>query len=118
MLRNKTAKKIASHWHGGQWSSFYQFSSSGVYMIENHLRYLQEVETDLHPEYKLYPGELTKGQETELNNLKAWFEEQGRINGIETVWSKHELYGYLIPYLADNVPDELTNKITQIAYLK
>ena len=54
------AKRIASEWHGGQWSSLYQFASSGEFNHENVLRYFQEIEHSLHPEYLLHPGFLTK----------------------------------------------------------
>lgn len=118
MLRKETAKKISSNWYGGQWSALYQFASSGIYTIENHLRYLQEVETDLHPEYKLYPGELNKKDETDLNNLKAFFIKSGEDNGIKTEFVQHTIYGYYIPYITEDTPDQLANQVSCIAYMK
>lgn len=118
MIKNKTAQSICASWHGGQWSALYQFASSGIYTVENHLRYLQEIETCLHPEYNLYPGELTKTQERELTKLKSYFLMKGRENSIDTEYRKHEIYGYLIPYISDHTPDEISNKVRQIAYMK
>jgi hypothetical protein len=118
MIRTKTAQNIAASWHGGQWSALYQFASSGVFVIENHLRYLQEVESCLHPEYALYPGELTKGQERELTNLKWFFVNTGFGMGINTEYHKHNVYGYEIPYISENTPDRIANQVKQISYMK
>lgn len=118
MIRNTTARRIANDWHGGGWSALFQFGSSGIYLLENHLRYLQEVERDLHPEYDLHPSELTKKEERDLNALKDFFISQGMDNGVITVWEKHETYGYMIPYLHDDTPGELVNKIKSIYYMK
>lgn len=118
MIRNSTAELIAAVWHGGQWSALYQLSSNGIYFLENHLRYLQEIERDLHPEYDLHPSELSKKGERDLNSLKEWVIRQGEAKGIRTEWHKHELYGYMIPYIAEDVPDELADKVRPVAYLK
>lgn len=118
MIKQTTAKKICANWHGGQWSALYQFGSSGIYTIENHLRYLQEVETCLHPEYNLYPGELNKVDERDLNGLKAFFIKEGENKGINTEFHQHTLYGYLIPYLTENTPDQLSEKVNVISYMK
>lgn len=99
LISNLRAKEICSKWHGGQWSALYQFASSGVYMVENHLRYLQETESDLHPEYNLRPGTLSKKDTAELNSLQRWFIFKGTENGLSTVWGKHHTYGYRIPYI-------------------
>lgn len=112
------AQQICSNWHGGQWSAFYQFASSGIYTIENHLEYLKECEDCLHPEYALHPGELTQRQEQELNSLKKYFIAEGLKNGLGTEYHTHELYGYLIPYLTEETPDELANNVKAIAYMK
>lgn len=118
MIRTITAKNICASWHSGQWSALYQFASSGIYTMENHLRYLQEVESCLHPEYNLYPGELNKGEERELNNLKSYFIRMGEINGLKTEFHAHTLYGYLIPYLTEDTNDDLANQVKVISYMK
>lgn len=101
-MRQKTAQQICSNWHGGQWSAYYQYASSGIYLPANHLRYLQETEDNLHPEYALHPSELTKKDERELTNLKSFFILQGEKSGIKTDFKKHPSYGYLIPYITEN----------------
>lgn len=117
-MRHKTAVRVCSNWYGGQWSALYQFLSSGIYMPENHLRYLQEIETDLHPEYNLCPGELSKRDERELNGLKQFFIKLGEKHGLKTEYHEHELYGYLIPYLTEDTPSELAEKVNVIYYMK
>lgn len=103
MLRNKTASKICSYWHSGQWSSFYQFSSSGVFVPENCLRYLQECEDNLHShEMALHPYVISKKDEKELTQLKDFFIQKCESIGIEIEYKKHELYGYLIPTIKNN----------------
>lgn len=116
MVRNTVAQKIAASWHGGQWSALYQFASSGIYLVENHLRYLQEIETELHPEYNLIPGTLTKAQEKELNKIRTYFIRMGEKQGIETTWRVHSLYGYNIPYAGEQTPKEVLDKIIAISY--
>ncbi len=117
-MRHESAKKICSNWHGGQWSALYQFASSGEYIVENHLRYLQEVETALHPEYNLYPGELNKKDTGNLTGLKWYFIRMGERSGIKTEYHKHNLYGYYIPYISEDTPDETANKVKTISYMK
>lgn len=97
MLRHKTAQQICQHWHGGQWSALYQFSSSAEYSVINHLRYLQEIEENLHPEFWLKPGSLTAKDRNELTALKNYFLKTGKRHGITTEYIKHPVYGYEIP---------------------
>jgi hypothetical protein len=118
IISTDRAKEIASHWHGGQNSALYQFLSSGKYLLENHLRYLQEVQQDIdYPEQALYPYTLAKKDERELNSLKIFFEYKGEENGIKTEWGKHSDYGYPIPYVSKDTPDEIANKIKTLKYL-
>jgi len=118
MIKPSTARRIAIQWHGGPTSALYHYGSTGTYTIENHLRYLQEIERDLHPEYYLHPGELSKKDERELNALKDFFIEQGMDNGILTEWEKNEQYGYMVPYLHNDCPEEIACKVRQIYYMK
>lgn len=118
MLKHETAKKLSSQWHGGQWSALYQFGSSGVYLIENHLQYLKEVEMSMHPEYDLHPSDLSKKSEKELNSLKEFFTEQGKENGIGTEWHKHDLYTYMIPYITEDTADKIANQVKAVSYMK
>lgn len=65
-ITKEKARQIASNWHGGQWSGLYQFSSSGIYVSENHDRYIREVERDLNL------AKLKKDKE-DLRKLKNYF---------------------------------------------
>jgi hypothetical protein len=101
-MRKLTAQKLCSYWHGGQWSALYQYSSSGLYAYQNALKYLQEIETCLHPEYNLYPSVLSKKNEKELNSLKQYFTKLAKDEGIDIGWGKHSVYGYNFPYVRNN----------------
>lgn len=116
MIRKTSAIRIAAAWHAGRWSSLFQFSNSGVYRIENHLRYLQEIETALHPEYNLHPGTLKKKANKQLNQLKQFLIKQGELSGIKTVWQVHRTYGYLIPCVDKNTATEIVRQVKRINY--
>ena len=114
-MQNITAMQIAGAWHSGCCSALYQLYCTG-YIIENHLRYLQELESCLHPEFNLHLGELNKGQKEKLTGLKNYIIKEGEGNGIVTTWKKHPLYGYNIPFISDETVDSICKKITQIEY--
>lgn len=115
-MRHSTAIKICSNWHSGQCSAFYQFSSSGIYTTENHLRYLQEVESCLHPEYNLHPSTLNKKDAANLENLKQFFILEGQKQGIYTQYAEHPVYGYLIPFVAGFVPESVCKNVKPLQY--
>ena len=117
-MRQSSAIKICAAWHSGQWSALYQFASSGIYTIENHLRYLQEIESDLHPEYNLHPGTLSKKDEGNLIGLKWFFIRMGERNGIKTEYHQHSIYGYQIPFLSGDTAQTVCDKIKTLTYLK
>ena len=116
MLRIKTAQKIASYWHDGQWSALYSFASTGKYLIELHLQYLKEIEGCLHPEYALHPGTLSKKDEKELIALQQYFIVTGQSLGIYTQYTKHNDYGYLIPFIAGWVSNDIASKVNPLSY--
>lgn len=116
LITLERAKQICSHWHGGQWSAYYQFSCTG-YMIENCLHYLKETEDNLHPEYALHPGTLTKKDERELNSLKRYFIACGKSYGLDFTYEKNKSYGYMMPKICNDVPQETLDKIIKLAYL-
>jgi hypothetical protein len=116
-MKHKTAIKLASNWHGGQWSALYQFASSGEYLIENHLRYLREIEDNLHPEYNLHPGTLSKKNESDLNGMKSFFIGMGEKHGIKTEYHDHPIYGFPIPFISEDTPFELANTVKALKYL-
>jgi hypothetical protein len=108
------AKQLATHWHGGQWSALYQFGSSGVYLKENHLLYLEEIEQEIYrPETALRPFTRSKKQTNELITLKRFFLSMGNKSGIKTVYTKDK-YGIPFPQLHDSFPDEQINTIKEI----
>jgi len=105
MIRPKTAQKLCASWHGGQWSALYQFASSGIYVPENHLLYLKELEFNYHSEAFAINSEefeLTKTEEQELEKLINFFIKKGEEIGIETTWQKHHLYDYKMPRAQSN----------------
>jgi hypothetical protein len=116
-ISNKRAREISDAWHGGQWSALYQFASSGTYVVENHLKYLKEIQENLEPEYGLHPTTLSKKDEAALNSLKRWFEYKGKENGIKTEWEKHKLYGYKIPYVSEDTPDAIAGKVEPLKFM-
>lgn len=116
-MKQITAVKLAAKWHGGQWSALYQFASSGEYLIENHLRYLREIEDSLHPEYNLHPGTLNKRNEKELNGMKSFFIEAGGKQRIKTEYHNHPVYGFPIPFISEDTPFELAQTIKALKYL-
>lgn len=99
MITLKTAQKIASNWHGGQYSALYQFASSGYFVAENSILYLWEIMQDLQNEYFApCPRTLTNTEVKELNNLKNYFEaEIKRATFLEIEYKKHPVYGYQYP---------------------
>ncbi|HTF27217.1 MAG TPA: hypothetical protein VK625_00155 [Flavitalea sp.] len=102
-MRHKTALRISNSWHGGQWSALYQFSSSGEWLIDNHLRYLQEVQACLEPEYfAAHPAELTQKDKNELTGLLNYFIGRGEHYAIKTEFKKHSVYGYTVPVLTSS----------------
>lgn len=118
VITERKARQICHDWHGGQWSAYYQFGSSGIYHIPNALRYLRETEDNLHPEYALHPGELSKKDENELLRLKRFFIWAGGKHGLTFEFEAHPVYGYLVPYLAEGVPEDICKQVTQLEYMK
>jgi hypothetical protein len=99
MITTKTAKKICSSWHGGQWSALYQFASSSHFVCENSILYLWEIMQDLQNEFFApCPRTLQANEIKELNNLKQYFESEiKRATFLEIEYKKHPIYGYLYP---------------------
>lgn len=96
--RNEQVRNLCATWHGGQWSALYQFCSSGVYMVENHLRYLKELQECREPEFYLHPGTISKKDDNQLRAAQNYFIQQGAKIGINTYWGNHNLYWYKIPF--------------------
>lgn len=117
MITHERAKLLCSQWHAGQGSALYQFSSTGIFSIDNFLKYLRETEDCLHPEYDLHPGTRGKRDIEYLTRLQQYFEFIGLNLGLKVKWETQELYGYRIPRLTEDVPKELRNQVTQIKYL-
>lgn len=115
MIQLKTARDIAGEWNGGEWSALYQYSSAG-YIVENHLRYLQEVESCLHPEFGLHPFELKKHDLRDLTNLRYRLIKEGEKNGIKTIYKDCSVSGYSIPYLSTDIDSGLFAKVIRPGY--
>jgi hypothetical protein len=97
------AREIATDWHGGQWSALYQFASSGVYVVANHLLYLRESQENREPEYYLVPGTISQKNDKELQSLINFFNKLGLAQSepLMVDWVKHSIYGYLMPVCDD-----------------
>jgi hypothetical protein len=108
------AKEICNAWHGGQWSALYQFGSSGIFIPENILKYLKEVQENREPEYNLHPGTISIKADKELKSLIRFFEFKAFEEGIKIEWVKHSQYGYLIPYIAENIYDRKITCLTLV----
>lgn len=102
MKKLSTIQKICSNWHNGQWSALYQFTSSGIYLPENHLRYLKEIQECLEPEYNLHPSTINKKYSSDLTCCIDFFTNEGNKHLLFTEWARHDIYGYKIPYLTGN----------------
>jgi aromatic ring hydroxylase len=97
LLKTQKSRRIASAWHGGQWSSFYQYASSGVFVIENTLLYIKECLDNLQAgEFAAIPYELKKKDRKELEYLLKYFLNEAKKNGIEVIEGKHSFYGYTV----------------------
>jgi hypothetical protein len=113
MKRKEQIQKTCAEWHGGQWSALYQFCSSGVYLVENHLRYLKELQECREPEYYLHPGTISKADDKRLQSAQKYFTEQGKKIGVVTDWKRHKLYGYEIPFIFD-APETIYSNIISL----
>lgn len=112
------AKQITGNWHGGQWSALYSFASTGRFAVEHTLQYFKDIETALRPDFALHPGSLfPKKSERELNSLKKFMLNEARENGYPVEFEPHKVYGYLIPYLLECIPDDKAKKVEQVTYL-
>ena len=118
MIRNKTAQRLCNDWHTGQWSSLYQFASTGTWILANHLLYLQEIQQAIEqPKFALRPYDHKVGNRKDLINLREYFEKRGNEAGPRTLWRRHETYGYWMPFLHWDVPGELANIVTKPTYI-
>lgn len=116
-ISTQRAQEIASHWHGGQWSAFYQFSSSGCFIIENVLQYFKELLADMEPEYwSLHPVERKVYEMKELRLLERFFHAKATELNVAVEYGKSEQYGYLIPFIKDETPDDIASKVNTISY--
>lgn len=105
MIRTNTAREYCHLWHGGQWSSLYQFGSSGELTPENYIHYIWEIMRSLQQEFfAQHPSILNKGELKQLNGLKEFFEHRIQLATGQTVtYKKHHQYGYLYPVLEGHI---------------
>ena len=112
------AIQLANDWHGGSNSPLYQFASSGVYLVENHLLYLEEIIQEIHrPETALKPFFRPKKQTQELQSLANFFVAKGKQIDIDTTFGK-DSYGIVpLPVLL-HAPDDKKPLIKPITRLQ
>lgn len=107
-ISNIRARAIASQWHDSGNSALYQFASSGVFVFENALRYLKEVQGSIESEFWPFPKTLSRKDASELGSLKRWFTFKCTENGLSVTWVKHPQYGYLVPFIDGENTDKVT----------
>ncbi len=111
--KKESIRQICTEWHGGQWSALYQFCSSGIYLPENHLRYLKELQECREPEFYLHPGTISKKNDARLQSAQKYFTNEGKKHSIVTDWKNHPVYNWLYPFIFDARPD-IYNKIKSL----
>lgn len=111
MISKVKAVQLSKNWHNGQWSSLYQFASSEIFEVSNILRYLKEIQECIETEYFVCPITLSKKDLKDLSNFKLWFEYKAQESSITIEWHKHNIYGYLIPYIKTNDSNKIINNL-------
>lgn len=118
MIHTKTALKICSNWHGGMNSALYYFVSTRKYNIEFHLKYLQEIYSNLENNFfATYPRILSNKENKELNDLKDYFVEIASKYLIFTEFTKEPIYGYTIPIVNKKSDKKFIDKIKPIKFI-
>jgi hypothetical protein len=99
MIKHSTALKIATVWHGGQWSPLYSYASTGKLSTEDALLIIEEViQNYIQHEIALKPYFLSKKDKSDLTNLKNYFISEYNKIGIDIRLCK-DFYGFEMPYL-------------------
>lgn len=96
-------QKIASYWHGGQWSAMYQLASSGVFLRENTLQYLWEANAELIQYGRIHEIILSKAKRNELRAFIKGIEALAKQHGIEVEWAEHPIYSYSFPVIVGKI---------------
>lgn len=95
------ARRLASEWHGGQWSNLYQFASSGIFRLPCCLLYVEEIVQELlRPETHARPFTRTRKQERDLAHLRDFFVDLAREVGDVQIIFLTDVYGQPLPILA------------------
>ena len=104
MLTDLQARKLASEWHGGQWTGLYALSSSGAIIVDHNfdtlpdtfrtedgdlvytddpdtlaeITAIAEIEDELSEKFRQkHSGPLIKAERTDLMNLAEYVSESG-----------------------------------------
>jgi len=109
IISNLRAREISGEWHEGGHSALYQFTSSGVFVLENARKYLFEVQICIESEFWTYPRTLSQKDQKQLRSLKNWFTYKCKENGLAVTWAKHPDYGYLVPFLEGENVDKVAS---------
>lgn len=117
-VTKQRAQDIASAWHAGQWSALYSFASTGKFHLPYALQYFKEIYSEIEAEY-FNAREVTRTNKdlSELTKLKRFLEVQAIVNGVAVEFFPSEKYGYTIPFLKDEVKDEIAQKVEPVTYL-
>lgn len=96
-INKSKAIHFCQHWYGGQWSAIYQYLSSGIWVKENALLYVSELQENINnQEHAAKPYFLPKYQVKQLEQLISYFVRLAKDNGVIIEKSKHSFYGYPI----------------------
>lgn len=101
MLRNEKAQSLCSRWCQHPGSAVHQFSIDGIWQVNYHLLYLNEIQEQINlPENALHPFIRSRRDTVELDQLKHFFEQKGNEHGITTLWHR-DFYGLPIPFTSN-----------------
>ena len=102
-ITKERAMQIAALWHSGQYSDFYQFTSTGTFVPERILWYCRECWVNIEPEYySTRETFISERNKRELHSLRNYFVKQAKIVGIDLKTREVPPYGYKRDFLASD----------------
>lgn len=101
-ISKKRAIQLCCNWYRGQHDKLYQYLSSGVFMPENILLYLNSIYAEIDGEYWHVNYYRPQYQYNELYMLKRYFEKLAFKWGITIEYKKHPDYGFTVPTIKEN----------------
>jgi len=116
-MNKQQAKQVCASWHRHEDSALHQYGKTGEFEIINLLKYFQEIEYASQPEYhQVNPNLLSSEAKAELKALKKYFLKVAQGYGFAISFRKHEVYGYLIPFIAKHPEGFDSSEVEQLRY--